>query len=511
MQSHVLLVCLTIQSATPSSAPSSAPAAPQAPVNEAAAPLEGPQAGAAQPVLALTLEQAFELALSQNAEAAIAKLDSDAAFFTHRASFGAFDWTFSANGRYSDTDGEPQFTYGGEDSTVASYGLSFVRPLTTGGNFRAAFDSVRTQTNSAFSAINPATRDVVSMTYTQPLMRGAWSTWATQTQRQSELSWRTQLEKERATRQQLLLDVGNAYWDLVAAIDELEVKQGGVDLARKQVDQEQKRLDAGVGTRLDVLQAQTQVATREQERITAQTRVRTASDSLKRLIFTGRSEEIWNTDIAPRTELPKEAMRSDAPAWSDALSIAIEMRSDLRQQRLQIDLAALDHELRENEKGPQLDLELGANGEAFDGSASSALNDSLSYDNPTFIAALNYSIPLGNTSARNKLKSSWAALRAARLRYDSLETGVVREVREAVRQIAYQADAVAAARQSIELAREQLKAEEARRAVDITTTFQVLQFQQDLLAALSSERAARSSFAKAKLALERAQGTLGDR
>jgi outer membrane protein len=232
--------------------------------------------------------------------------------------------------------------------------------------------------------------------------------------------------------------------------------------------------------------------------------VRTASDSLKRLIFTGRSEEIWNTDIAPRTELPKEAQRSDAPVWSDALSIAIEMRSDLRQQRLQIDLAALDHELRENEKGPQLDLELGANGEAFDGSASSALEDSLSYANPTFSAALNYSIPLGNTGARNKLKSSWAALRAARLRYDSLETG-------AVRQIAYQADAVAAARQSIELAREQLKAEEARRAVDITTTFQVLQFQQDLLAALSSERAARSAFAKAKLALERAQGTLGDR
>ncbi|MEY2785125.1 MAG: hypothetical protein RL277_1335, partial [Planctomycetota bacterium] len=147
MHAHVLLFCLTVHSANPTSVLS----AQQASANEpaASAPVDGPQAGATQPALALTLEQAFELALTQNAEAAIAKLDTDAAFFTHRASFGAFDWTFSANGRYSDTDGEAQFTYGGEDSTVASYGMSFVRPLTTGGNFRAAFDSVRTQTNSA--------------------------------------------------------------------------------------------------------------------------------------------------------------------------------------------------------------------------------------------------------------------------------------------------------------------------------------------------------------------------
>lgn len=480
--------------------------AQQAPVQAESAP-----AAAKSNELALTLEQAFDLALSQNADAAIAALETEASLFTHRASFGAFDWTFNANGRYTDTDGEQQFIYGGEDSTVGSYGLSFARPLTTGGNFRAAFDSVRTETNSTFSAINPATRDVVSLTYTQPLLRGAWNTFATQAQRQSELNWRTQLERERSTRQKLLLDVGNAYWELVAAVDDLEVKRGGVDLARKQVEQEQKRLDAGVGTRLDVLQAETQVATREQDRITADVRVRTATDSFKRLIFTGSNAELWNTTITPRTELPVDADKSLAPAWESALAIAIEMRSDLRQQRWQIDLAQLDHQLKENQKLSQLDLEVGASGEAFDGSASAAMQDSLSYDNPTYSLSLNYSIPLGNTNARNQLKSSWATLRAQRLRYDSLETGAVREVREAVRQILYQADAVAAARKSIELAREQLKAEEARRAVDITTTFQVLKFQQDLLAAISSERSARAAFAKARLALEQAQGTLGDR
>ncbi len=499
---HALAIVLTVLPA-----PSSFAAAAQAPAVAQAEPLPAP----ANQSLALTLEQAFEMALSQNAEAAIAALETDSAFYSHRASFGAFDWTFNANGRYSDTNGEAQFTYGGEDSTTSAYGLSFLRPLATGGNFRAAFDSVRTKTNSTFSAINPATRDVVSLTYTQPLLRGAWSTWATRSQRQSEFNWRTQLERERATRQKLLLDVGNAYWDLVAAIDDLEVKKGGVDLAVKQVDQERKRLDAGVGTRLDVLQAETQVATREQDRIAADLRVRTATDSFKRLIFTGRDAQLWNTSVTPVTELPKDADRTLAPAWENALAVAVEMRSDLRQQRWQIELAALEHELKDNEKLSQLDLELGASGEAFDGSSSQAMQDSLGFDNPTYSLTLNYSIPLGNTSARNQLKSAWASLRAARLRYDALETGAVREVREAVRQIVFQADAVAAARKSIELAREQLNAEEARRAVDTSTTFQVLKFQQDLLAAFSSERSARANFAKARLALEQAQGTLGDR
>jgi outer membrane protein TolC len=75
----------------------------------------------------------------------------------------------------------------------------------------------------------------------------------------------------------------------------------------------------------------------------------------------------------------------------------------------------------------------------------------------------------------------------------------------------YPAESVKAARKSIELAREQLKAEEARRQVEITTNFQVLQFQQDLVAAISSERAARSNFVKAQVVLRHAQGLLGER
>lgn len=461
--------------------------------------------------LEITLEAAREIALQQNLGLASATLDTDLALFNYRASFGTFDWLFHASGGVSDTKGQKQSIFGGEDVNTQNGSVDFTRALATGGTFKAVFSTLNTKTNSTITTVNPSTRDIVSLTYSQPLLRGAWHDYATAAQREQELLWRQQMEKERQARQKLLLDVSDAYWDLVAARDTLDVKLSGVQLAKAQVDQEQKRLDAGVGTRLDVLQAQTQVATREQERLQADVDLRSAGDKLKALLFPGKDRDRWETTLLPRTQLPEEISSDSTPAWTHALEVALDQRAELRQQRVWIDIMALRHELRRSEKRPRLDLELGASSEGFSGKSGTAFDDSLSYANPTLSASLNYSIPIGNTQGRWALEAAWLALRKARLDYDQLESQIAAEVREAVRQVLYQAESVRAARQSIELARKQLEAEEARRKVEISTNFQVLKFQQDLVAALSSERAARANFVKACVALEHVQGLLGDR
>jgi outer membrane protein TolC len=87
---------------------------------------------------------------------------------------------------------------------------------------------------------------------------------------------------------------------------------------------------------------------------------------------------------------------------------------------------------------------------------------------------------------------------------------VLADVRDAVRQAQYQIEAVRAAQKSLELAREQLEAERARLENDQSTVFQVLQFQQELVRAMSVEVLARSNLAKSRTRLEAAQGTLGE-
>jgi len=489
-----------------------APPAAQNPPDKA-----NPQAGQGEDMygsgrgVEITLEGAWEIALQQNLLFAAEVLNTEVALYNYRGSFGTFDWLFHAGGSVSDTKGQPQSVFGGEDVNSQTGVVDFTRNFDTGGTFRTIVSTVNTKTNSTITTINPSTHDLVSLSYTQPLLRGAWHEYNTAAQRESELFWRQQMERERAARQRLLLDVSIAYWDLVAARDQLEVKVSSVDLAKAQVEQEQRRLDAGVGTRLDVLQAETQVATREQERLEADVRVRGAADVLRALIFPGKDPDRWETAILTKTPLPDDVSAGDAPVWTNALDIALDQRAELHEQRMQIDIMALRHDLARSDKLPLLNVELGATGEGFSGDPSTALDDAFSFSYPTFSARLNFAVPIGNTTARWAVQEAWVNLRRARLEYDQIESRIAAEVRLAVRQMLYQAESVKAARKSIELAREQLKAEEARRQVEITTNFQVLQFQQDLVAAISSERAARANFVKAEVVLKHAQGLLGER
>ena len=91
-----------------------------------------------------------------------------------------------------------------------------------------------------------------------------------------------------------------------------------------------------------------------------------------------------------------------------------------------------------------------------------------------------------------------------------MELDITAEVREAVRGVRYASEQVRATSTSLALARRQLEAEEARFNNDLSTTFQVLEFQQDLVDAMANERTARVAYAKALINLESVQGLLAE-
>jgi outer membrane protein TolC len=102
-------------------------------------------------------------------------------------------------------------------------------------------------------------------------------------------------------------------------------------------------------------------------------------------------------------------------------------------------------------------------------------------------------------------------MRAAQLQLENLETQALSEVRQALRDVQYQIEAVRAAEQSLVLARRQLEAEQARYEADLSTNFQVLEFQQSLIEADASARTSRVNYVKALTALEQAQGLIDAR
>ena len=484
-------------------------------------------AESAPAVLELTLEEAVRIALDQNLDVVIEEETTAIERYSYLGSWGAFDPIVSVTGsaRDSETEGFSDLSGGDvieEDELSLSGGL--LVPFKTGGSFQLDYSHSNLETNNQFSLFDTSTTDVVTAQLTQPLLRGAWTRYATTDQQEARIRFEKQSERNREVRQNLLLSVHNAYWDLVAAREEFGVRQKAVELGEKQLVDDRRREEVGVGTQVDVLQAETNVATQEEQRLLAESNVRAAADALRALLFRKTAEdawgeyiESWDVPIEPLTPLPDpdpsalhERVGDVFPEWSDSLLLAIERRSELKQQRLEIDAAEVRLLRAQSNVKHQLDLTLTARSTGFDGDSSEALEKAVGYDFPSYTAALTWSFPIFNRTADNAERAARAAVRLARLTYQRIEMGIVSEVRAAVRDLHYQAEAVQAAVKRVTLAKKQLEAEQSAYREGLSTTFQVLDFQQQLSQALSSEKAARAAYAKAVAALARAEGRLGE-
>jgi outer membrane protein TolC len=495
-------------------APQEARQGPEAVLGGLLVPVEGDELLGPGRAWLITLDAAYSLALQRNLGLRVQELAVEGARYGAQSTWGAFDWRFSANAGYTDSKQQRQNIFAALSPTVnedtLDYGLGLDKLLLTGGTLSATWGRSRFRTDNQTSVLPEATTDAVTFSLTQPLLRGAWERFTTSTQEEAEIEVFRQQEVERRVRQDLLLAVSNAYWDLVAAREQLDVALSNLAVGEEQARQERLRLEAGVGTEVDVLQADAQVALRVERRIFFEFLVRQAMDSLKQLLLPGTSREAWELVLVPATPLPAEVSPEAAPPWTECMRFALDNRAELREQRLLIGAAEVRHTRTRNERLSSLDLQLSATGFGFDESSTNSFEEAAAYDFPTYSAAFVYSIPLENTTARNAERAAWAELRAARLTYDDLESSVVAEVRQAARQVVYQAEAVNAATKSLELARRQLEAEQARYAQQLTTTFQVLSLQQQLLDAESQERRTRVEYARALITLDSALGVLGE-
>ena len=74
----------------------------------------------------------------------------------------------------------------------------------------------------------------------------------------------------RATITNTLSNVRNAYWDYVFAVQSVDVAQQSLDLASKLVQDNQTRVEVGTMAPIDVVQAQSEQATRRQSLVAAQ-------------------------------------------------------------------------------------------------------------------------------------------------------------------------------------------------------------------------------------------------
>jgi outer membrane protein TolC len=379
------------------------------------------------------------------------------------------------------------------------------------------FQAFRQEDNTTRSNPNPFFLADADLTLTTPLLRNFGSLPTNRgiriAQLNSDIS-REVFEQRVATT---LQEVENAYWNLVEARQQVEVARESLSLARELHGMNRVRVDVGTLAPLELVQSEVGIATRQEEIILAEAAVENAEDALRRLLHLEQGE-LWERRIEPTTPAETERLDIDLAA---AITTAMAERPELRNQQLRLDLLDLEYRFYRNQALPSLDLQArygynGIGGDVRDengrviipGGLSDAFSQVRDADFDGWSVQLNFGYPVQNRAARARRAIAAVDLEQGRHELSDLEESIQVEVRTAVRGVRTAAQQIESTRASRGLAERNLEAERKRYENGLSTSFQVLEIQEDLTAARSREVSAIAAYRRALAEYWRATGRL---
>ena len=474
----------------------------------------------------LTLDDAIQRALDRNLDIAVERINPQVQDLTLAERQASYHPTLGFNTDLASRKNPSSTQLDGgliTQTDTSNLDVSLDWPVKWGGgNFNVGFDNNRQESNNAFSSFNPSFRSIFVSQYTQPLLRGL-RTDNNRTQIEVSLINRDISDIDlRQTITNTVADVENAYWELLYAVASVDVQQQALDLAEQLVRDNRARVEIGTLAPIDVVQSQSEAASRRQALAQARQTLRTAELSLKRLIVGGTEDELWDARLAP----------SDSPQLSrppidleGAVRNALAQRTDLSRAQRQQDINELNVRSLHNNTLPALDLvgsfqlqgqggdllvRSGLGGEpAFiiPGGYSDAIRQIGNARFPVWNVGLQLSYPLGTSSQDAAVERARLQVRQTEAQLRQLELTVATEVTNAAVQIESVEERVAAATAARELAEQQLDAEESKFEVGMSTNFFVVQAQRDLATAQDSELRAILDYQQALVEFERLQQT----
>ncbi len=471
-------------------------------------------------VLELTLEDAIQLAL-QNSLAIererfgplIALTDIDRAKVE-------FDPKVGAEVNVSATQNLPVNQFRGESglqviqptfdrrSTLSAY-LS--QRIITGGNYELRFNTDRgdqspVDTGFVTRIHNPLFENSIQLTFTHPLLKNFGISVNKAPIRQAEI--REQIAEQNVV--QAILDtvfaVHRGYWDLVFRIQDLAAKRESQQLAEDFLAENTVRVELGTLAPIELVQAETQVKTRQGDVILAEAALRDADDQLKAVLNIPESMGSWGVRLQP-TDSPSIAPVSMV-AVEEQVDIALQQRPDYLSSQLDIQVRESLRDEARNQSLPRLDVIGTGRLNAHDENIGDAFSNIPDGDGYQWAVGLQMEITLGSRAKHVLIDKRNLELRQARIGQRQLVLAIVQQIRQAVRSIQTNIQRVEVTRSATMLARTQLEAEQEKFRLGLSTSFNVLEFQEDLTSALSNETRALSDYNVALAQLDQLTGMM---
>ncbi len=493
--------------------------------------LAGAPIGDNRPVVRLTLEEAVKFALDRNLDISVQRLNpeiNDIAIASISSVYHpALTSTISDAKNVNTPTSQLQLSTGGagvEQQTLAYNGGIAQSVKWGGGSYQVTLNNSRGTTTSNNALFIPQFQSTWSGIYTQPLLRNFRIDSTRQQLAVTKINRDISDVQLRATITNTLSNVRNAYWDYVYAVQAVEVAQKSLDLASKLVQDNQTRVEVGTMAPIDVVQAQSEQATRRQALVTAQSTRRTAELALKRLIVSGTQDPNWNAQIDP-TDRPD--FRVEPVDLEAAVRRALSERTDLEIANKNILSNDVTLKFLQDQMRPQADFQAtyglaGIGGTNFvrnnavlgsqitqinPGGLGDAFSSLFRNQFPRWTVAVNISYPLGVSSQEASVARARVQLTQVQAQMKQIELQVATDVTNAAIQAQNTAEAVQASQAARELSQKKLEAEQSKFEVGMSTNYFVVQAQRDLSDAQNSELRAILNYRKSLVELERLQQT----
>jgi len=457
--------------------------------------------------VALSIEQAVVLALTNNRDLRVEQYSPVIAGAFELVERGAFDPQLFAEFEYGEetasetarATGE-QFSVEGRDTDAAA---GIRQRLPTGTDIEAVIEQDRSASNRA-----PEQQQArLGLTVTQQLLRGLGPAVNLAAVRQAELGTLASRYELRGFIEALLAETEIAYWQMVQAEREIAIFEGSLDIARKQLDALESQIELGTIAEAQAAPARAEVARREQALIDARAALTDRRLRLARLINPAEPASLGVELRATSSPTLDPQPITDA---ADRLSLAVTSRPDLAEAELRLEQDRLETIVTRNGLLPRLEVfaTLGRSGfgDTFAGSFRSL-------DEDTYDASIGvrFSHLVGNRSAEGRDLAARATREQSAAAVANLMQLVRLDVRLALNEVERARQQITAAATTRRYERETVDAEIARFREGASTTLLVAQAQRDLLAAEIAEVAAVVAYRIALVRLYLAEGTLLDR
>jgi outer membrane protein TolC len=466
-----------------------------------------PEAQPTGPVRTLSIEEAVELALRNNLGLQIERLNpqiEDEMIAGARASYlPVARATFGRSGATI----EPQdFIEGTEiySTSGLSSQFSFTQNSLPWANtqLNASWTSSRNTTERKGAAFNPNLGSTLNLSATQPLWRNLF---INPVKNQIEQAVISRQIADINLRQRVVgteRSVRQAYWNLVGAIERLNVARQNLELSETQLKNNKVRVEVGTMAPIDIIAAEAEVAGNEEAVIVAEADIQTREDQLRMLIFDPSQPDFWTARIQPTTESLLQPLDVNAEA---AIASALESRTDMVSARRQLQISDLSLKLAKNQTLPDVSLSASvrANGsggtrfffnQQFEEVADrierpfgDALSDSFGFAYPNWGVSVTYAYPIGKEAAEANLARARIQRRQQDAQMKNLELSIVQQVRQAARAVQSNFQRVQSTKVARELAEKRLEAQQKRFDVGLSTLFELTQAQRDVVLQRNSE------------------------